>query len=149
MDESQLVNKMMNNIMESIKLYNIGKLHYDNKRDFQAGDSYGQILNLIMDGEDYESMKDVVIKDDRIDTKSDFFKTTSILKHYVIRMNRFMQEAGLDNDTPECSHFKDELSAVVQKRLDSLDQQSIISHLSKIRTYLQTMIGFCVTKKEG
>lgn len=43
-----------------------------------------------MDGEDYESMKDVVIKDDRIDTKSDFFKTTSILKHYVIRMNRFM-----------------------------------------------------------
>jgi len=34
MDESQLVNKMMNNIMESIKLYNIGKLHYDNKRDF-------------------------------------------------------------------------------------------------------------------
>jgi len=54
MTESQLLDRIMTIMIEIGRLNNLGKLHYDNKRYFEAGESYGQILDKIINQDQEE-----------------------------------------------------------------------------------------------
>jgi len=131
-----------------IKSYNVGRLHYDDKKYYEAGVEYGKILKIIVGNStnnqtsDNNSDSDVLVRN--IDNDDQIYKSIDFPKYLLIIWSTYLDKAGLDNLDDQCILSKKLLLKELTAKLDTLEYKSVSKHLDEIRISLILVISKCV-----